>query len=217
MRKLSPAIVLLAALPVFAQFPSHTVTITATRSITVPPDQAVLSLAVTSPLETNLDQIVSPLSGLGITPLNLTGVDSSSATMLEWDFSLAVPLSNLTATLASLSNLVNNITQNHSGLALTFNVTGLQASAQAQASQQAQTCSNANLIADATAQAQKLTAAAGLTLGPILKLSNAAASPSNAYGANYALLVPLPALYFNPVSYSPPSTCSLTVQFQLTP
>lgn len=213
MRKLPFSILLLAATPVFAQLPSQTVTITATRSITVRPDQAVLSLTVTSRPETNLDEIVSPLSGLGITPLNLTGVDNSSATMLQWNFNLVVPLSNLAATIASLTNLVQNI-GHRSGLALTFNVTGVQASAQAQASQQAQTCSNANLISDATTQAQSLTAAAGMTLGPVLRLSTVP-SPASSGGAVYALLEPVP--YFLPVNYSVPSTCSLSVQFQLLP
>jgi hypothetical protein len=217
-------VLLLAAAPVFAQLPSSTVTITATRSVAVQPDQALLSLTVTSSLETNLDQIVSPLSGLGITPLNLTGVDNTSvsnfgAPMLQWNFNLAVPLSNLTATIASLTNLVPNIAQNSSGLTLSFDVAGVQTSAQAQASQQAQTCTNANLISDATAQAQKLAAAAGMTLGPILRLATApspAIVPAGVAGATYALLVPAN-VYFAPGVYSEPSTCSLTLQFQLLP
>ncbi len=218
MRRL-PLSILLLAVPVFAQLPSQTVTITATRSITVAPDQALLSLTVTSSPETNLEQIVSPLSGLGITPLNLTGVYSSSATMLQWNFNLAVPLANLTPAIASLTNLEQNITQNNSGLTLSFSVTGVQTSAQAQASQLAQTCTNANLISDATAQAQKLAGAAGMTLGSVLKLSNVAASPTVANGVYYAVLSGAVAAseYFVPASASAPSTCSLTVQFQLLP
>lgn len=214
MRKLSLSF-LLAAVPLFAQLPSQTVTVTATRSIIVPPDEALLSLTVTSTPDTNLDQVVSALSGLGITPVNLSGVDNSSATMLQWNFSLAVLLSKLTAAIASLTSLEQNITQNNSGLTLSFNVTGVQASAQLQAFQQAHTCTNANLISDATAQAQKLVAAAGMALGPILKLSNVAAAPAIVNGSVVAEL--LPNLYFAPASYSLPLTCSLSVQFQLLP
>lgn len=220
MRKLPPAILLLSAIPVFAQLPSQTVTIIATRSIAVAPDQALLSLTVTSRPETNLDQIVGALSGLGITPLNLSGVDQSSSTLLQWNFNLAVPLSNLTPTLASLTKLVENIWQHRSGLALAFYVTGLQASAQAQASEQAQTCTNAGLIADATAQAQKLVAAAGMTLGPILTLSTvplAAVAEPAGYAVLSGVLGPSPGLYFAPAYYTPPFTCSLSVQFQLLP
>ena len=71
--------------------------------------------------------------------------------------------------------LEQTIAQNNSGLTLTFTVEGTQAS-QSHKMQQSQPCSNADLIADATAQAQKLAAAAGLTLGPILRLSNAPSS-----------------------------------------
>ena len=219
MRKLLPAVLCIATLPLFGQFPSNTVTISAARTVSVQPDQAVLSLTVTSSPGTNLEQIVSPLSGLGITPLNLSGVNSSSATMLQWNFSLAVPLSNLTATLASLTNLVQNIAQNASGLTLTFNVIGVQASAQLVQAQQAQTCSNVNLISDATAQAQKLVAAAGMALGPIRKLSNATLSNEPAAVSYISGYFALPEIvdFLVPTNYSPPSTCSLTVQFQLLP
>ena len=215
MRKLPLASLLLSAISVFAQSPSPAVIITATRSIAVAPDQALLSLTVTSRPETNLEQIVSPLSGLGITALNLSSVYNSSATMLQWNFNLAVPLTSLTATIASLTNLVQNISQNNSGLALSFSVTGVQTSAQSQATQQAQTCTNANLIADATAQAKSLTAAAGMTLGPILKLFTV---PSPAVtNVFYAVAELSPVLYFAPANYSVSSTCSLSVEFQLAP
>lgn len=216
MRKLSLSVLFLAA-PVFAQLPSQTVTITASRSLTVPPDQAVLSLTVTSDAETNLDQIVSPLSGLGITPLNLTGVDNSSATLLQWNFSLAVPFSSLTATIASLTNLEQNITKNNSGLTLGFSVTGVQTSAQSQASQQAQTCSNDNLIGDATAQAQKLASAAGMTLGPVRQISTLP-QPTllSATVARLGAFVPV-SDFLESISYSSPVSCSLSVQFQLLP
>lgn len=225
MRKFPLAILLVivllpAAIPGFAQLPSQTVTITATRSIAVAPDQALLTLTVTSRPETNLDQIVGALSGLGITPLNLSGVDNYSATMLQWNFDLAVPLSNLTATIASVTNLQQTIGQHRSGLALTFNVSGLQASAQAQGSGQAQMCTNADLIADATAQAQKLVSAAGATLGSIVQVSTVQLAPiaePASYGLLSAVLGPVPNLYFAPASYSPPLTCTLSVQFQLLP
>jgi uncharacterized protein YggE len=82
--------------------------------------------------------------------------------------------------------------------------------------QQSQTCSNADLVADATAQAQKLAAAAGLTLGPVLQLSNAGLNQT------YAVLEVNPLVgYVVPnnfvVDYASPVNCSLTVQFQLRP
>jgi uncharacterized protein YggE len=160
----------LVAAPLFGQLDPHTLTISATRSTYLQPDDAVFNLSVTGSASLTLDQVVSALSTLGVNSSNLTGVNNtSSPPNLQWNFNLAVPLASLTATIGSLTQLEQTITQNNSGLTLTFTVGGTQVSPQLQ---QSQSCSNSDLIADATAQAQKLTAAAGLTLGPILKLSN---------------------------------------------
>src|ERR1700689_1263528 len=176
MSKLS--LLLLAAAPLFAQLESHTLAISATRSINLQPDQAVFDLLVSSTAITSLDQIVGALSGLGVPSANLNGVDNSNPTTLQWSFTLAAPLSNLSATIGSLTRLQQTIAQNNSGLTLTFTVNGTQVL------QQSQSCSNADLIADATAQAQKLAAAAGLTLGTILKLSNVPVANATAVPVN---------------------------------
>ena len=220
MRNRSLSILLFAVLPVFGQLPSHTLTVQATRSVNLQPDQVVFGVSVSSSAGTNLNQVVAALAGVGITAADLTGVENSDPSTLQWGFTLAVPIASLTATIGSLTTLEQTIGQNNSGLALTFSVNGTQVSQQLQASQ---TCSNADLIADATAQAQKLAAAAGITLGQILKLSNVPLAPS-AVGATLGffptasivggLLGSFPGF----VQYVPsPVTCSLSVQFQLLP
>jgi hypothetical protein len=145
---------------------------------------------------------------LGVTSANLTGVSTSSAIPLQWNFTLAVPLANLAATIGSLTKLQQTIVQNNSGLTLTFIVNGTHVSQQLQS----QSCSNSDLIADATAQAQKLVAAAGLTLGPIARLSNVPLSESS---------IPQPtAVAFVELLLAPapfPVTCTLVVKFQLLP
>lgn len=216
MRKLPLPILLLAASPVFGQLPSNTLTIGATRSIALQADQLVFGVSVSSGNAATLKQFFGALSGLGITSANLSGVDNSNATTLQWNFTLPVPIANLTATIGFLTSLEQNITQNNSGLMLTFNVNGTEVSPQLQQSQQSQSCSNANLISDATTQAQKLAAAAGMTLGPILKLSNVPLAESSISGGFGVAELAL-AAYVVPVNYSPPLTCSLTVQFQLLP
>jgi uncharacterized protein YggE len=205
-------ILCLVAAPVFGQLDPHTLTISATRSTYLQPDDAVFNLSVTGSASLTLDQVVAALSTLGVNSSNLTGVNNTSAPPnLQWNFNMAVPLASLTATIGSLAKLEQTITQNNSGLTLTFTVGGTQVSPQLQ---QSQTCSNSDLIADATAQAQKLAAAAGLTLGPILKLSNGPALQPTLVVANAFLgfIVPnelLPA--------SSPVSCSLVVEFQLRP
>lgn len=206
-------LLLLAVAPVFAQLPNNTLTITATRSIAIQPDQLVFGLTVSSGTGTSLNQIVAALASLGITSVNLSGVANNSPG-LQWSFTLAVPISNLTATINSLTTLQNTITQNNSGLTLTFIINGTEVSQQFQQSQQAQTCTNANLISDATAQAQKLASVAGMTVGPILQLFNVPLTGS-VVPNNYAVAVL--GIVFNPVTYSAPVTCSLSVRFQLLP
>jgi uncharacterized protein YggE len=207
----------LASVPAFAQLDPHTLTISANRQINLQPDQVVFGLSVSSSVGTNLGQIVAAVAGLGITSANLTGVNNDLAPQLQWTFTLAVPLSSLTATIGSLTNLQQTIAQNNSGLALTFEVNGTQVSAQLQ---QSQSCSTSDLIGDATAQAQKLATAAGMTLGPILTLSSAGLIQP-------AAIQPASLVFFNPNATSvsdfllgatsPPVTCSLVVEFQLQP
>lgn len=209
MRKLSLAILLVAA-PVFGQLPSYTVTISSTRQVVLQPDQVLFGLSVSSGPGTNLSQVVTALASLGITSTNLNGVQNSGPTTLQWSFSLATPLTSLSATINSLTMLEQTIGQNNSGLALTFYMAGTQISQQLQ---QSAARSNSDLIADATAQAQKLVAAAGMTLGPILKLSNTPSNPTGAGLVGYVLFGTLSDFLLGVAPL--PINCSLSVQFQL--
>ena len=165
---------LLGAAPAFGQIESNTLTISATRSWFSQPDEIALELSVSSNRLHHLDQIVGALSGLGVTDANLTGIYSSVPPTLSWNFSFAAPIAEPDTTIGSITQLQQSIAQNNSGLTLTFyHQWDRQVSQQLQ---QSQTCSNSDLIADASAQAQKLAAAAGLTLGPVLEVSNAPSS-----------------------------------------
>lgn len=211
-------ILLLAAAPVFGQLPSNTVTVTATRTLALQPDQVLLSLSVTAPPTGTLDQIAGALAGVGITATDLNGVGTNiDPVAFQWNFALEVPIANLTATLESLNQLEQSIGQNNSGLALTFIVAGMQVSQQLR---QSQTCSNADLVSDAAAQAQKLAAAAGMTLGPIQELSNAPSTQpvfAEITGARLGAFV-VGSLSAFAISPEPsPLICSLVAKFQLLP
>ncbi len=197
-------------------------TVTASRSITLQPDQIALYITVDSGLGVSLSDILAPLQGIGVTAANLTGVSIPQSFQLapppiptpaipplfqpsaQWTFSLGVPLSQLKDTLATLTNLQKSIGQNNSGLALSFRVQGTQVSPQLQ---QAQSCKVSDILADARTQAQKLAdAAGGVTLGQILAVSS-----TNFGSASYAAI----SLYSQvSVPYMPPG-CSLTVKFAL--
>jgi hypothetical protein len=212
MRQHSIWLLFLAVGPAFAQVKLNTVAISVTQQINLQPDQAAFTVIVGSGMDANLDQIVGPLSGLGITVSNLSGIANYTVGSLQWSFALAVPLASVPATIGSLTSLQQTIPQNNSGLTLSFTLNGTQVSAQLQ---QAPACSTTDLVAAATAQAQKVVAAAGLVLGPILKVSNLVqgqASPERVE----AVFTSGPISDFLLGLASPPATnCSLTVQFQL--
>jgi hypothetical protein len=207
----------LSVAPVFGQLDSNTLTITAIRSVTLQPNDVTFTVSVSCSLSTSLDQVVAALSGLGITSANLTGAEGNFVPpSVQWNFTLAVPIAKLAATIDTLTHLQQTIAQNNSGLTLTFTVEGTQASQLSQKLQQSQPCSKADLIADATAQAQKLAAAAGLTLGPIVKLSNAAMAQPTLAVASVALIgYIVPSNFFESAPQS--ATCSLVVKFQIQP
>ena len=225
MRKLCICVMFVASVGhVFGQ---QSLTVTASRSISLQTDEVVFAVNVSSGLNTGLDDVVAALSGSGITAANFVSVNmltSQQNTVLEWLFNLPVPFSKIKDTVTSLTALQKTIGQNKSGLNVSFNVGGTQVSPQLQASQQ---CPIPDLIADARAQAQKMANSAGLTVGPILALSDgggvAAASGSFTFVSarlgdfSGPLGIPLISIpYFVPPT--PPLNCTINVKFSvLTP
>ena len=119
--------------------------------------------------------------------------------MLAWSFRFAVPFSRNKDILSTLSNLRQTIANKNNGAGLSFYFQGTQSSAQSQ-----QTCSVSDLLTDARAQAQKLAAGAGVSVGNILAMS----SP---VGAGFASV---PGLGPSSVPSAVP-VCTLTVKFAL--
>ena len=200
----------------FAQLESNSVTVTASRSAILQPDQVLLSVTVSTGLDGTLDDVLAALKPLGISLANLTNLYGNSEIVpitagpftpppqISWTFGFSVPLSKMKETLAALAGLQHDFKQAKNGLTLSFSVQGTQVS---EALQQTQACSIPDLIADARAQAQKLASAGGLVAGPILAMSTiSAAIPSASFvsGAFSAALLTVP------------QSCVLTVKFALT-
>ena len=199
----------------FGQTEQNSVTVSASQSVNLQPDQAIFAITVQSGVNTGLDDVLTALAGSGITAANLSGVSTQCATnscsppALQWAFSLAGPLTNTKATVASLTTLQQNITKLNSGLTLSFSIAGTTVSQQLA---QSQTCSLPGLIANATAQAQALAVAANLSLGRILAIS---CSTSNSVSNSESLYAGLLAVSVNAASAGP-LPCTLTVRFALT-
>jgi len=202
----------------FGQLDSNSVTVTASQSVNLQPDQVLFGVSVTTSINATLDDVIAALKGSGITVANFSGLGNGSgfplntvngnpqpATLIQWSFSLAAPIAQLKATVTMLRSLQESLVQANTGFTLAFALQGTQVSA---GLQQSQTCSIAGLIADATAQAQKLASAAGMSLGSILAMSSTASSPVI---QTYAVF-----LAGSFASGTTPQNCALTVKFGLT-
>ncbi len=198
-------IILASASLVSAQTDSNSITVVASRNANLQVDQAVFGVFVTSGFNASFEDVLGALQGSGITLANFTGVSSPPGPIfvigispipptltpnLQWSFTLAVPLSKLKDTIATLTTVQQNVAKKNSGLSVSFSLQGAQVSPQAQ---QAQTCALADLIADARAQAQKLADAAGMGVG---------VTTSTAGSYSFLGFAPLP-------------NCTLTVKFAL--
>jgi hypothetical protein len=154
----------------FGQLDSNSITVTASQSENLQPDQVLFAVDVSTPLTASLDDVLAAVKGAGITSANFSGVYSSATAQSgtgtgngqspaeQWAFGLAVPFAQMKATVTTLTSLQQSITQASSGFTLSFSVQGTQVSTSLL---QSQTCNIAGLIVDATAQAQKLATAAG--------------------------------------------------------
>jgi hypothetical protein len=147
------SLLFISAVPLLAQISNNTVTVTASQNSTAQPDEAVFSVTVGSGVGKSLDDAVAAVLGLGITAANLVSVGVSPPPCvavtsppqcpppnLQWIFQLVVPFSKLKDTIAALAALQKSISQNNSGLTLSFALSGTRLSAQ-----QAPTCNLANL------------------------------------------------------------------------
>lgn len=220
----------LLALPlaVWAQLDDNTVTVTASRVLpALQPDQAVFNINVDAPPDATLDDVLAAVSGAGVTVANLSGVQPGYSYLGEsltmWNFTLTTPVSQVAKTLATLK-----AADAASPIPMYYNLLYTSVSPQAQASQQ---CPYALLVSDAQSQAQKLGAAAGAALGPIVWVSDGStigpAIPTAAIrqGDFSALLsatapttgvIGFPSQVLStPILGVPPTGCSMTVQFNL--
>ena len=154
-----------------SQISNNSVTVTATQTAAQTPDQAIFAVTVGSGYDKNLADIVSAVQSAGIASANFVGLGSPQGTFvltgappptpapqLQWEFQITAPIAQIKATTASLAALAQSISQNNSGLSLTFSLAGTQAS-------QPAACSLSDLLTQARAQAQELVSSGVLVLG----------------------------------------------------
>ena len=199
MPKLS--LLLLFPLLAAAQLTPNSVTVTATRSASPPPDVVHFNVSVDAGIDATKEAVLAAVSGAGLTATNFTGVSGysldSDRRPVTWNFTLTAPLSNLRSTIALLTAVKNSMAKDNR-FGLSFSIQGSDASPQATG------CPVADLIADARSQASKLAVGAGLSVGAIQAISTATDSiPASGFGG-----IGGTAAASSPV-------CSITVKFAL--
>jgi len=188
-------VILILAPLAFAQLDSNSVTVTASRSANLQPDQALLGVYVDSDLHATLTDVLAPLQEFGITIVNFSDVNTVQkydptagkplALMLEWSFRLPVPITKTKDTIAALTALQQSLMQKNNGLNVSFGFQGTQVSQQLA---QSQSCVISDLMADARVRAQGLASAAGLGVGNVLAMSSqTSASPGCFLTVKFAL------------------------------
>lgn len=195
----------------FAQLESNSLTVNASRSSLVAPDQALFSIRVSAEPAVSLTQVLNGVQKAGVTGEHLTDVETDmqeSGFRWVWLFLLPVPLNNITDLQRTLTELQQSPDTATRGLSLSFSLVGARSSPTLIT---AQRCPVSELLAEARAEAQKMANAASLTLGPVLAIGDADVSRPTAVLAarigtiGFFSFDPLPQVTF----------CSISVKFRL--
>lgn len=165
-------------LSVWGQMDDNTLTVVATRTIALQPDQMQFAVYANFESTAGLADVLAAVQSIGITEANLISVSTTNPLSVstpnqglvstQWYFVLAVPFSKEGDTLSALSGLQQSVGKNPNR-SLDYSVQGVQVSAQLRASA---TCDYGILFQDAAAQAKMLASAAGQMLGPALAVSD---------------------------------------------
>jgi hypothetical protein len=195
---------------------SDTLSIAASRILSVQPDQVLVAVSVNAPATASLQDVIDEVPGFGITSADLSAAHGAfDGDRSQWVFTLAIPFAKLGDTLTRLASLQQKIGGPVGQPDLNFNVQGARVSDEVQA---AQSCSFQALVTDAQAQAQKLASAAGLTLGPVVSVSDGSTLQSVGVFSAGIASVPYGILsinqWFSPAP-TPAQPCALTVQFKI--
>jgi Protein of unknown function (DUF541) len=219
----------------FAQTDDNTLTVTATQTVNVQPDQMVLAVTVEVESTLGLDDVVGLVKDAGITadelanatttyPYSIIGqVPAFTLSLTDWTFSVSVPLTKLKDVLTSLATIEQTLIKHFPSRTLFFSGSSrVSAALQAQ-----QGCTPDSLVPVARAKAQQLAAVAGLNLGPLKGVSyniGSVAVPTAAYAftgiydptqGGIVSIPPVRLIQFVAPQPTPTVNCTLAAQFQL--
>ncbi|MFN7936606.1 MAG: SIMPL domain-containing protein [Bryobacteraceae bacterium] len=166
-------LLVLLTLSAFAQ--EDRIQVTATRTVQLKADEAILSINLLAPLTASLEGALQAVAPIGIKESDLTSVNqtfglpvsippSSATNRISYSFTFKVPYSELNSVLQKIDQARRTVTSNDSGMDISGQgLLGLTASDKSRQDARAQLTTDA--IAQARARATEIARAAGLTLG----------------------------------------------------
>lgn len=217
-------LLLAAAGTAIAQTDTNTITITASRNVSVAPDQAVYQVSVTTDSSAGLSDAVALVADVGIKAADLSYTSSYGTTVI-WEFERVVPFSSMKDTNLTLAKLAKQVGSQPGVPSISYSVASVRTSQAAQS----QACQLSALVSDARREAERLATAAGVHVGTIVGLSDRPELDAPIIGAQFvsslSVLVPSGGIRYDPLTsfvgtfLSPPqqTPCSIVVQFRLLP
>jgi uncharacterized protein YggE len=204
-------LLLAAAAAAFGQLDDNTLVVTATRTVSLPPDRAAISINLSTPVAASIDDAIATLQGTGIVAADLSGVNGSGETLL-WSFGKTVPFTQMKNSLAALAGIQSSLAQKKSALSLNYYVSG-QVSTEAQNA--AALCPMTTLVADARTQAQRVADAAVVKVGPVISMTQGAAGGVAAPVFLGAIRQAAFILSLSQQSQTAGTSCQITVEYKL--
>ncbi|HXA49931.1 MAG TPA: SIMPL domain-containing protein, partial [Candidatus Acidoferrum sp.] len=213
-----------------AQTDTNTITITASRNVSVAPDQAVYQVSVTTDSSAGLSDAAALVADAGIKAADLSYTSSYGTTVI-WEFERVVPFSSMKDTNLTLAKLAKQVGSQPGVPSISYSVASVRTSQAAQS----QACQFSALVSDARREAERVAAAAGVHVGAIVGLAEHPL-PGNIVPTAVArvtyiratadptlgipiLVDPLLGLsgWFAPAPPPQPTPCRMVVQFRLLP
>lgn len=188
--------------------------VTATKTVDLAPDEVTFSVVALVDQDTTLDQVLQMVKDTGTAAKDLGGIGSSqfgpspNQTRLVYQFTLTTPLAKFKDTLDRFAAVRRSLAASSSTAELQTNAVAI---APAEATrEQARLQTTPDLIADARKKADALAKAAGLTLGPIVGIGEATSASGSQFG------IPVYGPYYGPVGQAGlRTTFAMPVRFSI--
>jgi hypothetical protein len=193
MKSVALALLLLCA-PVFGQ--TDAIAVTVSQTVALSPDEITFTLGVLTDLDVSLDQVLQAVQPLGLAASDLLSLNTQqygpnpSQTQRVYVFGFTTAYSKFTEANGKISALRRTLSTNTP--AMDLQLYSLSIAPSSASREQARQAALSQLFADAKQRASSLAAAAGVSLGAIVGVSDGESSPTVPLYGPYGPVAPGP-------------------------